>query len=134
MLSKFSQIILKETNLNNISYFLIKICFKNNTIRCKKLTTIISGCCYFSALVLTCFPLTKGRAMFFLTWNNCCEFLAFYGDITQSVIQSFLKTSVCGASLSHHSKRSKFDSWLGHFLLTWRGGGEENQTCTPNYL
>ena len=27
--------------------------------------------------------------------------LAFYGVNTQSVIQSFLKTPVCGASLSH---------------------------------
>ena len=30
-----------------------------------------------------------------------CKFLAFYGVITQSVIQSFLKTAVCGASLSY---------------------------------
>ena len=29
------------------------------------------------------------------------EFLAFYGVIIQSVIQSFLKTPVCGASLSY---------------------------------
>ena len=35
------------------------------------------------------------------TWNNCYEFLAFYGVNSQSVIQSFLKTAVCGASLSH---------------------------------
>ena len=32
--------------------------------------------------------------------NNCCEFLASYGVIIQSVIQSYLKMSVCGASLS----------------------------------
>ena len=37
----------------------------------------------------------------FSTRNNCCEFLAFYGVNTQSIIQSFLKTTVCGASLSH---------------------------------
>ena len=36
----------------------------------------------------------------FSTRNNCCEFLAFYGVNTQSVVQSFLKTPVCGASLS----------------------------------
>ena len=38
---------------------------------------------------------------FFLTRSNCLlnEFLAFYGVITQSVIQSFLKTPICGASL-----------------------------------
>ena len=28
-----------------------------------------------------------------------CEFLASYGVITQSVIQSFLKTPVCGACI-----------------------------------
>ena len=37
----------------------------------------------------------------FSTRNNCCEFLAFYGVTTQSVIQSFLKAPVCGASLSN---------------------------------
>ena len=33
--------------------------------------------------------------------QETCESLAFYGVNTQSVIQSFLKTPVCGASLSH---------------------------------
>ena len=46
----------------------------------------------------------------FSTRNNCCEFLAFYGVITQSVIQSFLKTLVCGASLS------QFDYMLYYML------------------
>ena len=44
----------------------------------------------------------------FSTRNNCCEFLVFYGVITQSVIQSFLKTPVCGASLSHFRPPVKF--------------------------
>ena len=46
----------------------------------------------------------KGRATFFSTRNNCCEFLAFYGVITQSDIQSFLKTPVCGTSLSQQTQ------------------------------
>ena len=57
----------------------------NNTIKCKTLATIVSGreyvarlfirrkqistsveiFCYISALVLTCFRMTKGRAMYF---------------------------------------------------------------------
>ena len=42
----------------------------------------------------------EGSCYVFSTRNNCCEFLAFYGVVTQSVTQSFLKTPVCGASLS----------------------------------
>ena len=91
---------------------------KNNTIRNKILATTVFGSkkhsttllqaktgkyecrnvtasyivqyriCYISALVLTCFRLKKGRATFFSTRNNCCEFLAFYGVNTHSVIQS----------------------------------------------
>ena len=56
----------------------------------------------------------------FSTRNNCSEFLAFYGVVTQSVIQSFLKTPVCGASLSHKDEIFQF------FLLSaadlWRNG------------
>ena len=37
----------------------------------------------------------------FSTQNNCCEFLASYGIIIQSIIQSLLKTAVCVASLSY---------------------------------
>ena len=43
----------------------------------------------------------EGSCYIFSTRNNCCEFLASYGVISQSVIQSFLKTPVCGASLSY---------------------------------
>ena len=50
--------------------------------------------------VLTCFPLTKESCYIFLIRNNCWEFLASYGVIIQSVLQSYLKTPVCGASLS----------------------------------
>ena len=42
----------------------------------------------------------EGSFYGFLTRNNCCEFLALYGVIGQSVIQSFLKTPVFGALLS----------------------------------
>ena len=57
--------------------------------------------CYISTLVLTCFRLTKGTCHTFSTRNNCCEFLASYGVNIQSVIQSYLKTPVFGASLSY---------------------------------
>ena len=43
----------------------------------------------------------EGSCCIFSTRNNCCEFLASYGVIIQSVIQSYLKTPVCGASLSY---------------------------------
>ena len=46
----------------------------------------ILRCCYISALVLTCFRLTKGRATFFSTRNNCCEFLVSKGVILQNDI------------------------------------------------
>ena len=52
----------------------------NNTIRCKKLATIVSSrknvhCCYISALVLTCFRLMKGRATFFQPETIVASFL-----------------------------------------------------------
>ena len=43
----------------------------------------------------------EGLCYIFSTRNNCCEILASYGVIIQSVIQPFLKTPVSGASLSH---------------------------------
>ena len=62
----------------------------------------------------------------FSTQNNCCEFLAFYGVNTQSVIESFLKTPVCGASLSHyhtHPIRLKYSTMyyteLGAYRFLW---------------
>ena len=59
----------------------------------------------------------EGSCYVFLTRNNCCEFLTFFGVITQSVIQSFLKTPVCGASLSiltclNWIKLCKIDTFL----------------------
>ena len=42
----------------------------------------------------------KGSSYVFLTRNNCCEFLASYGVIFQSVIKSYFKTPVFGARLS----------------------------------
>ena len=75
--------------------------FGNNTIECKKLATIVSG--------------RKNVARSFFRWKQLStsaemqqqrEFLAFYGVITKSVIQSFLKMPVCGASLSDDSHNS----------------------------
>ena len=38
----------------------------NNTLRCKKLTTIVSGQnCYISAIMVICFCLMKGRTTYF---------------------------------------------------------------------
>ena len=51
----------------------------------------------------SCLPVFAWRRIVlrFSTRNNCCKFLAFYGVFTQSVLQSFMKMPVCGASLSH---------------------------------
>ena len=65
----------------------------NNTIRCKKPATIVSGGKCSNR---------KGSWYVFSTWNNYCGFLASYGVIIQSVIQSFLKMPICGASLSYN--------------------------------
>ena len=93
-----------------------------NNIRCKKLATVVSGrknvarpfvrrkqistsvemarCCYISALKLTCFHLTKARATYFRPETIIASFLKLMGIIIQSVIQSFLKTPLCSASLT----------------------------------
>ena len=60
----------------------------NNTIRSKKLETIVSG--------------RKHVARPFFRRKQC-EFLASHGVIIQSVTQSFLKTPVCGPSLTHET-------------------------------
>ena len=51
----------------------------------------------------------EGSCYIFSTRNNCCQFLAPYCVNIQSVTQSFLKTPVCGASLTyyHHISRVK---------------------------
>ena len=103
----------------------------SNTISCKRLATIVSHrkyiarpffrrklvsmskpchCIWFCTLLLyfgICVYLflpDKGLCYVFFTRNNFCKFLASYGVIIQSVIQSYLKTSICGASLSYSSK------------------------------
>ena len=69
--------------------------FENNTIRCKKLTTIVSGrknvpqpwvrqkqVSTSAEMIGTCaylFSPDEGSCYIFSTWNNCCEFLASYG-------------------------------------------------------
>ena len=42
----------------------------------------------------------EGSCYMLSTRSNCCEFLASYGVIIQNVTQSFLKRTVCGASLT----------------------------------
>ena len=51
---------------------------------------------------LLCFRLTKGRATYFRS-ETIFEFLAPYSVVIRSVIQSFLKTPICGASLSYYT-------------------------------
>ena len=61
-------------------------------------------CCTFLLLFGTrayLFSPDEGSWYIFSTRNNCCEFFASYGVIIQSVAQSFLKTPVCGASLTY---------------------------------
>ena len=59
-------------------------------------------CCFISALVLTCFYAWQRVMLHIFDSNNCWEPLAPCGVIIQSVIQSYLKTPVWGASLSYH--------------------------------
>ena len=62
--------------------------FENNTIRYKELATNVSGrnncCCtlllHFGTRAYLFTP-DKGSSCVFSTRNNCCEFLAYYGDI-----------------------------------------------------
>ena len=72
----------------------LKATLKNNTIRCKKIaTTALDHCCYIFMLTMgirsNLFLPDKGPCFVFLTQSNCCEFLAAYGVIFQSDIQSF---------------------------------------------
>ena len=54
---------------------------KINKHECRNVAAMYVCCCYISALVLTYFRLIKSRAIFFLTRNNCCEFLASYFQV-----------------------------------------------------
>ena len=64
-------------------------------------------CTWFCTLLLHfgtrayLFSLEEGLYYGFSTRHNCCEFLASYSVIIQRVIQSYLKTPVCGTSLSY---------------------------------
>ena len=51
----------------------------------------------------SCIPFSPGEWSWYIfsTRNNYCQFLASYGVIIQTFIQSFLKTPLCGASLSY---------------------------------
>ena len=55
---------------------------KKGKHECRNVTAMC--CCYL------CLP-EDGSCYVFSTRNNCCKFLAFYGVITQSVIQSLLQ-------------------------------------------
>ena len=92
---------------------------KNNTIRCKELTTIVSGrknvarpffrqkqvstsgtlLLHFGTRAYL-FRCEEGPCYVFSTRNNCCEFLASDGVIFQSVIKPFFKMPVFGAPLT----------------------------------
>ena len=98
------------------SWSMIENHFENNTIRYTKLATSVSGrknvarpfvrrqqvntsaelvpCCYISALVLTCYRLTKGRATFFQPETIVVSFLHF---MVLSFKGSYflVKTNVC---------------------------------------
>ena len=90
----------------------------NDTIRCKNFATVVSGrknvtmsfvrqkqmrqecrqiaatCCYFQALVFTCFRLTKSYDTFFPIQNNCFEVLESVGVIQQSCYYTSKRTLV----------------------------------------
>ena len=51
---------------------------------------------------LLVFALAKGRATFFLTRNNCCEFIASYSVFFQSDFQPYFKMPVCGFAFSYN--------------------------------
>ena len=57
----------------------------NSNVGIVRILWYLYVCCYIFALVLTCFLLTKCRTI----RNKCCEFLASYGVIIQSVTQAF---------------------------------------------
>ena len=78
----------------------LNITLKNNTILSKKLPTIVSLLHFGTRAYFFSQQLFR-VVLHFSTRNNCCGFLGFHGVIIQSVIQSVLKTAVCGASLSH---------------------------------
>ena len=58
---------------------------KTGKLECRNVTA--TCCCYISTLVLTCFRLTKGRAMFFRPETIVVSFLHLYGVTFQSVIK-----------------------------------------------
>ena len=84
------------------------------TLNFPKTTTTIY-CIEFCELLLhfgTCtylFLPDEGSCYIFSTGNNCCTFLASYGVIIQSVSQSFLKTPICGASLTDYNIVKEFN-------------------------
>ena len=83
-------------------------------------------CCFISAHVLSCFRLTKGCDALFSTRKNCCEFLASYGNIFQSVIQSQI--------FKHFLVR--ISSWIVkrcmHFLPFFFQAMHLLNSCLPN--
>ena len=54
---------------------------------------------YFDTYAYLSLP-NKRSCYVFSTRNKCCEILASYGITNQCVIQSYLKSPDCGASMS----------------------------------
>ena len=79
------------------------------------------------------FSAEEGSCYVFSTRNNSCEFLAFYGVITQSVIQSG-KSRVESLSrllwLRSQSSVENANQNVGHMLTTWMQG---NQSTSWNH-
>ena len=103
--------------------------FENNTIICKKPTTIASGwknvtrpfirrmLLHFGTRACLFSP-DEGACYIFLTRNNCSKFLAYYGVIFKVI---FYHTSVDRSidfKFSFYAKESsKIDVWIQNWVL-----------------
>ena len=93
--------------------------FESNTIRCKKTRSNCFGskkCSTTLRLMLTCFHLPKGRAIFFSARNNCYEFFCILWCYFQSDFQLYFKTPVCGSPFLNYSPSKQLFS-LSVFLI-----------------
>ena len=73
---------------------------KNNTIKCKKLSTIVSG---WKKVARTFFrrKQVSANTYVFSTRKKCCEFLEFDDIIFQSFTKPFFKTPIFDAPLTN---------------------------------
>ena len=90
---------------------------KSDNHECQNLTENVFStlALYFSTRAYLFSP-EEGSCYVFSYWNNCCEFLATYGVIFQSDIQSYFKAPVPGAPLSYH----KVYYYLRRRLVVWQ--------------